>query len=166
MRGLRMAVGLRRFLATLNVVAFAVMLGGRPMTLRRVLVVFRRLAVSVLGHLRFPWFELRCALNASRPASFPTSPTRFGKSRRPASTALPLWNMPNTQEFSRGSNQREENTMVGWAIAFLVIALIAAVFGFGALAGAAFAAAKIIFVVALFALLVSAVLGLSHRGVP
>jgi uncharacterized membrane protein YtjA (UPF0391 family) len=74
--------------------------------------------------------------------------------------------MPNAFEFSCGSNQREENTMVGWAIAFLVIALIAAVFGFGALAGAAFAAAKIIFVVALFALLVSAVLGLSHRGVP
>ena len=56
--------------------------------------------------------------------------------------------------------------MVGWAIAFLVIALIAAAFGFGAIAGAAFAAAKIIFVVALFAFLVSAVLGLSHRGVP
>jgi uncharacterized membrane protein YtjA (UPF0391 family) len=74
--------------------------------------------------------------------------------------------MPNALEFSSGSNQREENTMVGWAIAFLVIALIAAAFGFGALAGAAFAAAKIIFVVALFALLVSAVLGLSHRGVP
>jgi uncharacterized membrane protein YtjA (UPF0391 family) len=56
--------------------------------------------------------------------------------------------------------------MVDWAIAFLVIALIAAVLGFGALAGAAFAAAKIIFVVALFALLVSALLGFSHRGVP
>ncbi|HZZ22357.1 MAG TPA: DUF1328 domain-containing protein [Roseiarcus sp.] len=56
--------------------------------------------------------------------------------------------------------------MFGWAIAFLVIALIAAPLGFGVVAGTAFAGAKIIFVAALFAFLVSAVLGLSRRGVP
>jgi uncharacterized membrane protein YtjA (UPF0391 family) len=56
--------------------------------------------------------------------------------------------------------------MFGWTIAFLVIALIAAALSFGVLAGTAFAAAKIIFVAALFASLISAVLGLSRRGVP
>ncbi len=49
--------------------------------------------------------------------------------------------------------------MFGWALAFLVIALIAAALGFGVVAGTAFAAAKIVFVVALIAFLISGVLG-------
>jgi len=53
--------------------------------------------------------------------------------------------------------------MFGWAIAFLIIALIAGALGFGVVAGTAFAAAKIVFVVALLAFLVSAVLGYSRR---
>jgi hypothetical protein len=69
---LRMPLGLRRFLTTLRVVAFAMVLGGCPMALRRGFVVFRRLAVSVLGHMSFPWFEFQRPLNASRQASFPT----------------------------------------------------------------------------------------------
>jgi len=56
--------------------------------------------------------------------------------------------------------------MFGWAIAFLIIALIAGALGFGVVAGTAFGAAKIVFVVALFAFLVSAVLGYSSRHVP
>ena len=56
--------------------------------------------------------------------------------------------------------------MLGSAIAFLIIALFAGALGFGVIAGTAFAAAKIIFVAALFAFLISAVLGLSRRGVP
>ena len=39
--------------------------------------------------------------------------------------------------------------MLGWAIAFLVVALIAGALGFGVASGAAFAAAKIIFVAGL-----------------
>ena len=46
--------------------------------------------------------------------------------------------------------------MLGWAIAFLIIALIAGALGFGVVAGTAFAAAKIIFIVALVAFLISA----------
>lgn len=53
--------------------------------------------------------------------------------------------------------------MFGWAIAFLVIAVIAGVLGFGAAAGTAFAAAKIVFMVALIAFLISAALGYSRR---
>ena len=54
--------------------------------------------------------------------------------------------------------------MFGWAITFLIIALIAGALGFGVVAGTAFAAAKIILVVALIAFLISAVLGVTRRG--
>ena len=49
--------------------------------------------------------------------------------------------------------------MFNWAFTFLVIALIAAVFGFGGIAGTAASFAKIIFFVALLVLAFSAVGG-------
>jgi uncharacterized membrane protein YtjA (UPF0391 family) len=49
--------------------------------------------------------------------------------------------------------------MFSWAIAFFVIALIAAIFGFGGLAASAVGIAKIIFIVALILALVSFVAG-------
>lgn len=54
--------------------------------------------------------------------------------------------------------------MFGWAIAFLIVALIAAVLGFGGVAGTAILAAKLIFVVALVAFAVSALFGLMRRA--
>lgn len=54
--------------------------------------------------------------------------------------------------------------MFGWAIAFLVIALIAAALGFGGVAGTAIVAAKLVFVVALVAFVVSALFGLARRS--
>ena len=57
--------------------------------------------------------------------------------------------------------------MLGWAIAFfVVVALIAGALGSGVLAGTAFAAAKIIFVLALLAFVISAVFEVSRRGAP
>jgi uncharacterized membrane protein YtjA (UPF0391 family) len=56
--------------------------------------------------------------------------------------------------------------MLGWAMAFLMVALIAGALGFGVLAGTAFAAAKIIFVLALLAFLISAVVEVARRGAP
>ncbi len=53
--------------------------------------------------------------------------------------------------------------MLGWALTFLVIALIAAVLGFGGIAGAAIGIAKIIFFVAIILFLISAVAG-AARG--
>lgn len=50
--------------------------------------------------------------------------------------------------------------MLGWALTFLVVALIAAVLGFGGVAGVAMEAAKIIFFVAIVLFLVAAVVGL------
>jgi len=49
-------------------------------------------------------------------------------------------------------------TMLSWAIAFLVIALIAAVLGFGGIAGTAMSIAQLIFYVAIL-LFVIAVIG-------
>ncbi|QCI69474.1 DUF1328 domain-containing protein [Phreatobacter stygius] len=50
--------------------------------------------------------------------------------------------------------------MFGWAIMFLIVALIAAALGFGGVAGTAMSAAQIVFVVALIAFAISAVMGL------
>ncbi|MCK0196036.1 DUF1328 domain-containing protein [Ancylobacter sp. 6x-1] len=50
--------------------------------------------------------------------------------------------------------------MLGWAVTFLVIALIAAVLGFGGIAGTAIGIAKIIFFVAIVLFLISAVFGM------
>ena len=48
--------------------------------------------------------------------------------------------------------------MMGWAITFLIVALIAAVLGFGGIAGVAIEAAKLVFFVAIILFLVSAVI--------
>lgn len=50
--------------------------------------------------------------------------------------------------------------MLSWAIAFLVIAIIAAIFGFGGIAGTAVSIAKLIFFVAIVLFLISAVVHL------
>ncbi len=50
--------------------------------------------------------------------------------------------------------------MFGWALMFLIVALIAAALGFGGVAGTAMSAAQIIFFVALIAFAISAVVGL------
>ena len=54
--------------------------------------------------------------------------------------------------------------MIGWAITFLVIAIIAAVLGFGVVAGTAAWIAKILFVVFLILFVISLVSG--RRGTP
>ena len=57
--------------------------------------------------------------------------------------------------------------MLGWAVTFLIIALIAAVLGFGAIAGTAIEIVKIIFFVALILFVISAVFGLvTGRSAP
>lgn len=50
--------------------------------------------------------------------------------------------------------------MLGWAVTFLVVALIAAVLGFGGIAGTAVEIAKLIFFVAIVLFAISAVIGL------
>lgn len=55
--------------------------------------------------------------------------------------------------------------MLGWAITFLVVALIAAVFGFGGIAAASAGIAKILFFIFL-ALFVIALIANAVRGKP
>jgi uncharacterized membrane protein YtjA (UPF0391 family) len=50
--------------------------------------------------------------------------------------------------------------MLGWAVTFLIVALIAAVLGFGGIAGVAMEAAKIVFFVAIILFAISAIFGL------
>lgn len=50
--------------------------------------------------------------------------------------------------------------MFGWAITFLIVALIAAVLGFGGIAGTAVSIAKLIFFVAIVLFAISLVYGL------
>jgi uncharacterized membrane protein YtjA (UPF0391 family) len=54
--------------------------------------------------------------------------------------------------------------MLYWAVVFFVIALIAAVFGFGGIAVEAAGIAKVLFVVFLILFLVSLVLGRTRGG--
>jgi uncharacterized membrane protein YtjA (UPF0391 family) len=56
--------------------------------------------------------------------------------------------------------------MMGWAVTFLIVALIAAVLGFGGIAGVAIEAAKLVFFVALILFAISAVVGLLRGRTP
>ena len=56
--------------------------------------------------------------------------------------------------------------MLGWAVTFLVIALIAAVLGFGGIADVAVELAKIVFVVALILFAISAIFGFARGRSP
>lgn len=56
--------------------------------------------------------------------------------------------------------------MFGWALTFLIVALIAAVLGFGGIAAFAVDIAKIVFFVAIVLFVVSAVIGLVRGRSP
>ena len=56
--------------------------------------------------------------------------------------------------------------MLGWAITFLIVALVAALFGFGGIAAVAVDAAKIIFFVAIILFVISAVVMLIRGRSP
>jgi uncharacterized membrane protein YtjA (UPF0391 family) len=56
--------------------------------------------------------------------------------------------------------------MIGWAVTFLIIALIAAVLGFGGIAGFAVELAKIVFFVAIVLFVISAIFGLIRGRSP
>ena len=54
--------------------------------------------------------------------------------------------------------------MLGWALTFLVIAIIAAIFGFGGIAGTAAGIAQILFYIFLAIFIVSLLFGLVRKG--
>jgi uncharacterized membrane protein YtjA (UPF0391 family) len=52
-----------------------------------------------------------------------------------------------------------------WAVVFLIIAIIAGIFGFGGAEATAFSAAHLIFYIAIVLLIISLILGFLRRGV-
>jgi uncharacterized membrane protein YtjA (UPF0391 family) len=56
--------------------------------------------------------------------------------------------------------------MLGWAITFLIVALVAAVLGFGGIAAFAVDAARIIFFIAIILFVISAVVALMRGRSP
>lgn len=54
--------------------------------------------------------------------------------------------------------------LLHWAVVFLVVAIVAAIFGFGGVAGTAMEGAKLLFWVAIVFLVISLVLGLIRRA--
>ena len=55
--------------------------------------------------------------------------------------------------------KEQQNTMLSWAITFLIIAIIAAILGFGGIAGTAVGIAKVLFFVFLVLFVVSLLFG-------
>lgn len=53
--------------------------------------------------------------------------------------------------------------MLYWALVFLVIAIIAALFGFGLIAGASYMIAKVLFFIFLIIFIISLIMGLAGR---
>jgi len=56
--------------------------------------------------------------------------------------------------------------MLGWALTFLIVALVAAVLGFGGIAGLSLEIAKIIFFVAILLFAIAAIVGLVRGRAP
>jgi uncharacterized membrane protein YtjA (UPF0391 family) len=56
--------------------------------------------------------------------------------------------------------------MLGWAVVFLIIALVAAVFGFGGIAAASAGIAKLLFVIFLVLFVISLIFGWRGRDAP
>jgi uncharacterized membrane protein YtjA (UPF0391 family) len=69
----------------------------------------------------------------------------------------------HTRDFTLAHQGGRRTIMLGWALVFFIVAIIAAVFGFGGIAAAAAGVAKILFYVFLVAFLVMLVAGLVRR---
>ncbi len=65
-----------------------------------------------------------------------------------------------------GRRKKEEIGMLGWAITFLLVALVAAFLGFGGVAAFAVDAARIVFFVAIILFVISAVISLIRGRTP
>ncbi|MFG0291905.1 MAG: DUF1328 domain-containing protein [Phycisphaerales bacterium JB065] len=54
--------------------------------------------------------------------------------------------------------------MLGWAASFFIIAIIAAIFGFGNIAGGAMGIAQVLFFIFLVLFVISLIMGIARRG--
>ncbi len=81
-----------------------------------------------------------------------------------AGTPAPLadWFPRPGARIARSRKQTQGRVMMSWVVTFLIIALVAALLGFGGIAGASIEIAKIVFFVALILFVISAVVGLAR----
>lgn len=56
--------------------------------------------------------------------------------------------------------------MLGWAVTFFIIAIIAAIFGFGNIAAGATSIAQVLFFIFLVLFVLSLIMGIVRRGSP
>jgi uncharacterized membrane protein YtjA (UPF0391 family) len=108
-----------------------------------------------------------CAMNAQRQSMFPPTADQFLRLPglfRDASQAR----MEHFLRLGVGSCSEAigDITMLGWVLTFLLVAIIAAVLGFGGIAGFAVEIAKIIFFVAIILLVISVVMALIRGRSP
>jgi len=73
--------------------------------------------------------------------------------------------MPQQQR-TGGKPLRKDTDMLGWALTFFIIAIIAAIFGFGGIAAGAATIAKVLFFVFVVLFLLSLIAGLVRGGSP
>ncbi len=83
-------------------------------------------------------------------------PTGVRRDRQPVGDGARQYKFPLA---SGPYKSKGDRIMLGWAITFLVIALIAAILGFTVVAGTAAAVAKVMFVVFIVLFLISLVTG-------
>jgi len=78
---------------------------------------------------------------------------------RPESYAEPLSRLKNSVNDGKGDTMG----LLGWAVLFLVIAIIAAVFGFGGIAAASAGIAKVLFVIFLVIFVILLIMSLTGK---
>jgi uncharacterized membrane protein YtjA (UPF0391 family) len=72
------------------------------------------------------------------------------------------------ERYPRPENRNQEDVvgnLLYWAVVFLIVAVVAALFGFGAVAGTAMVGAKILFWVAIVLFIIALIGGLFRRGI-
>jgi uncharacterized membrane protein YtjA (UPF0391 family) len=65
-----------------------------------------------------------------------------------------------------GTSKQEVKFMLWWALIFFIVAVIAAIFGFGGIAAGAMSIAKILFWIFIILFIISLLWGLFSRGKP
>ncbi len=95
----------------------------------------------------------------------PHSPFPTGTSGAAASSHNPSGTVQRVQRY-RSANRitLEEQVLLYWSLLFLIVALVAAVFGFGGIASTAAGIAQVLFVVALVLFIVSLFAGARRRN--
>ena len=73
------------------------------------------------------------------------------------------WRDEKPRSLARCAGEVSMGNLLYWAVVFLIIALVAAAFGFGGVAGTAMSGAQLLFWVAIVLFVISALVGVFNR---